>query len=397
MDVTYNTFSIILCVIVFLVLTVFFVVLIHHILKLRLKAIAGGLYDEEILKQKKTVDVKKNKTKQIISEILSFALCIAIVGVFAFSLSSRLKENDQVGNIPVSKVIRSGSMSKKHENNTYLVTNHLDNQFQKFDLVFIEQLPEEEDLKLYDIVVYEREGYLIIHRIIQITPPSKEYPKTRYLFKGDANENPDRFPVYYENMRGIYRGNRVPYVGSFVDFMNCPAGYLCLLLIVFVTFVAPALDRKLEKAWDDRHFLIATNTMDASVELSENLSLKEAIRSTFEQNHSENQTYIKVNQSSHKYGFHSADAYYQIKDNKKTCFAYLYEDKEGINIRFLGNNNLMEKYIGAERTSYPRSKNDKWYLLKMLNSTPRGAIIENLSNILGDSLEMKCLSEEGSK
>lgn len=43
MDVTYNTFSIILCVIVFLVLTVFFVVLIHHILKLRLKAIAGGL------------------------------------------------------------------------------------------------------------------------------------------------------------------------------------------------------------------------------------------------------------------------------------------------------------------------------------------------------------------
>lgn len=57
----------------------------------------------------------------------------------------------------------------------------------------------------------------------------------------------------------------------------------------------------------------------------------------------------------------------------------------------------MEKYIGAERTSYPRSKNDKWYLLKMLNSTPRGAIIENLSNILGDSLEMKCLSEEGSK
>ena len=73
-----------------------------------------------------------------------------------------------------------------------------------------------------------------------------------FLLQGDAVEAPDRFPVLYGQMRGIYRGNRIPFVGSFILFMQSLAGWLCVFLIVFAMIATPLLERKLQRAKDER-------------------------------------------------------------------------------------------------------------------------------------------------
>ena len=144
-------------------------------------------------------------------------------------------------------------MAKKNEKNTYLEKNDLNDQIQTFDLIRTEALPNEMKLELYDIVVYEVDGYLIVHRIVSIEEPNEKHPDCRYfLLQGDAVEAPDRFPVLYSQMRAIYRGFRIPFIGSFIMFMQSPAGWLCMILIVIAMIAAPMLDKMLEKARKER-------------------------------------------------------------------------------------------------------------------------------------------------
>ena len=53
-------------------------------------------------------------------------------------------------------------------------------------------------------------------------------------------------------MQGIYEGERVPFAGSFVMFMQSPAGWLCILLVVFAVFVTPAIEKKILAEYEKR-------------------------------------------------------------------------------------------------------------------------------------------------
>ncbi len=128
-------------------------------------------------------------------------------------------------------------------------TYNLNDQLHTFDLIFTQELPGEFELELYDIVVYEYRGELIIHRVIGIEEPNASHPEHRhFLLRGDSVKWSDEFPVLYEQMRAIYKGNRIPFVGSFFAFMQSPAGYLCLLLVVFAMIATPLMEKKLKVA-----------------------------------------------------------------------------------------------------------------------------------------------------
>ena len=117
-----------------------------------------------------------------------------------------------------------------------------------FDLIVTHALPAEDELKLYDIVVYEVDGMLLVHRIVGIEEPNADHPEEYYfLLQGDNVERPDRFPVRYSQMKAIYRGQRVPFIGSFVSFLQSPAGWLCILLMIFAIVATPMLESKIEK------------------------------------------------------------------------------------------------------------------------------------------------------
>lgn len=256
----YETYVFILCLIVFLMFTLLFSYVIATITKQKIKMIKHGLEDEEV-KREHDKKAKANRVTTVFTTAVSLLICGVLMVACVFSLYLNFTKDKVPNGIPSLKVVKTSSMATQNKKNTYLFENALNDQIQTFDLIVIHHLPQEEDLQLYDIVVYKQNDTYIIHRIIGIEEPNDKHPDCRhFLLQGDAAINPDQFPVLYSQMQGIYRGNRVPFVGSFVLFMQSPAGWLCIILVLFAIIVTPMLERKLENEAKARLALIEANT-----------------------------------------------------------------------------------------------------------------------------------------
>lgn len=246
----------IICIFVFVVFVILFTIVIVMLYKYNKRIVDAGLDDEKIKKEyaKNYKKLKYRKVSFYVTQSIFTLLGVFFLSVFLFSITVNLSSNGVVGDIPVYQVIKSDSMSYKHEDNKYLHTydekyeSKMSYQFKLYDMVLTHKLPGEFELELYDVVVYEVNNINVIHRIIEIEEPNEEHPDCRYFrLKGDANTSADRFPVKYSQMKSIYKGNRIPYVGSFVLFLQSPAGYLCISLILFYLTATPILENKLEK------------------------------------------------------------------------------------------------------------------------------------------------------
>ena len=233
-----------LCLIVFVMLTALFTFLLSVIIKQTTRLIRAGLEDEAIKKEFYRHKVKKG-AKKAFGCLTTVVLCGALLVAFVFSLYVSIQEDSYALGLPTLKVVTSSSMSSKYKKNTYLFENKLDDQVEVYDLLLTYVIPPEDELELYDIVIYEIEGKMILHRIIGIEERNEAHPNERhFLLQGDALERPDRFPVLYSQMRGIYRGERVPFVGSFILFMQSPAGWLCILLVAFSLVATPIQEKR---------------------------------------------------------------------------------------------------------------------------------------------------------
>ena len=246
---SYEKYVLILCLIVFTLLTLVFSSMLIIITKQCVRLIYSGAEDKRLLQDFiKRVKRGNPKTGWLNKAITVLFACIVAV-VFGFSICLQFLEDKQTLGIPVLRAVYSDSMSDKYKENKYLFENNLNDQFSRFDLVVTYELPKEEDLKLYDIVVYEVDNVLLIHRIVGIEEPNEKHPDERYfVLQGDLVERPDKFPVRYEQMRAVYRGQSIPNVGSFVMFLQSPAGYICLILIIVEMFASPLMDKKIEEA-----------------------------------------------------------------------------------------------------------------------------------------------------
>lgn len=246
---SYEIYNLIVCLIVFVALTGLFSFLIINLIRLTLRTINAGLDDESIeAEYRKQQRKKESAALKAFDRIFPACVCILLGAALCFSLYSRFTENGKVGVIPTVKVVETGSMEFKHKDNDYLFENELNDQLETFDLIVLHQLPKEEDLKLYDIIVYEINDYYIVHRIVGIEEPNEQHSERWFLLRGDANKQSDDFPVTYSQMRSIYRGERVPFIGSFVFFMQSPAGMLCFLLVVFAVIATPIAEKKIDDA-----------------------------------------------------------------------------------------------------------------------------------------------------
>lgn len=257
----FEIYVFILCIIVFTALTAVFTVMIVFIGKLSVKLIRSGAEDEKIKTEYEKEKAKKKSSKfwSIVDKAVSGVVCCVIIVIFALSLFVNVTGDGVTGDIPTVQVVQSASMSEKHEKNEYLVKNKLHDQLQTFDIIVTHKLPDEFDLELYDIVVYELENVLLVHRIVGIEEPNEKHSERYFKLQGDAIENPDRFPVRYEQMKGIYQGERIPMIGSFVSFMQSPAGWLCILLTLFAMIASPIVDKKLMEVREARLQIILAN------------------------------------------------------------------------------------------------------------------------------------------
>lgn len=244
----FEIYIFVLSLIVLILLTALSVFVIATILKLSCRLIRVGAEDEKILAEANRVQTKREQIGKIIDQIISLVFAMLFIVAFALSTLVSCTKDVSLGEVPVFRVVNSDSMSKKYEKNTYLFENGLDNQFDTFDLIITYEIPPEEELKLYDVVVYKLDDMYIVHRIVGIRPPNSTHPnETQYILQGDAEKRADVLPVTYDQMIAIYRGERVPFLGSFVKFMQSPAGMICILLVIIATIAGPLADRKLEE------------------------------------------------------------------------------------------------------------------------------------------------------
>ena len=260
---TYETYILIVCTIVYALLAGLSIFVIILFTKMTLRLIRHGVEDDKIKKEYKKAQGKKRKCGAV-DCIVSVFCALLFTCACSFSLYVNVQEDKYFDNIPTLKVVNSGSMAKKHEKNKYLTFNNLNDQFDTFDIILTYKAPSQEELKLYDIVVYEADGKLIVHRIVGIEEPTEtKHPGERwFLCQGDANEVSDRFPVKYEQIKGIYKGERIRFVGSFVLFMQSPAGWLCIILVVIAIIAVPILENKFEKETNQRLLVLGLITED---------------------------------------------------------------------------------------------------------------------------------------
>ena len=257
---SYEWFVFFLCLFIFVGLVLFLGILLLYIYILTKKNIRGGLDDERIIKEKEKAKKQKgNKFFDMCGKVISFLALFVVAFTFLYSMNVKAMEDLTPNGMSTIQVVMSDSMASKNKKNDYLDKYNLNNQFKRFDLVTIHKLPGEFELKLYDIVVYKHDkDILIIHRIIGIEEPNEKHPEHRhFLLRGDANDYDDKFPVLYDQMMGIYTGDKIPNVGSFVCFLQSPSGWMCVIFVVFMTFFIPAVEDKIQRDEDERYKLIS--------------------------------------------------------------------------------------------------------------------------------------------
>ena len=253
---SYEIYTFILCLIVYIILTALSITCIAIITRQSLRIVDAGLDDAKIVAEhvRRREHKKLNQFASFINYAFSFVVCVAFLAMFASSFLVQ----DPSGNLKFTnnssyRVVQTGSMEYKNEKNEYLFENDLNDQINAFDVIKTAPLPDEMDLELYDIVVYEVDGMLIVHRIVEIEEPNESHPDCRHFkLQGDAIESADRFPVLYNQMKAIYRGDRMPFVGSFVLFMQSPAGWLCMALVVIAMIATPIIEHKFKVAKEER-------------------------------------------------------------------------------------------------------------------------------------------------
>lgn len=154
------------------------------------------------------------KPKKLLRHALLIFLGL-LLGVNVYLLNARNIAGNQLP-MPFgigAAVVQSGSMEP-----TYY----------KGDLLFVKA---QSDYSAGDIVVYQSEGILVVHRVIEIDGGT-------VTTQGDANNVPDK-PFDVSSIKGSVVG-RIPGVGYVIDFLKTPLGILllvgCAMLLVELSF-----------------------------------------------------------------------------------------------------------------------------------------------------------------
>lgn len=111
--------------------------------------------------------------------------------------------------------VNSASMASVHSANTYVKENKLTEKIYCFDLASFDKNYGE--LKQYDVILFQKEGKYIVHRIID--DPSQEVFHTQ----GDANPAPDTWGVTKGEVLGVYT-HTIPFL-SFLNYLEYTPGF----------------------------------------------------------------------------------------------------------------------------------------------------------------------------
>ena len=242
-----------LCLVVFTAFAALIAVLIGMLVRLYIRLIRSG-GEDELIRAEFKVERKKFRVSDIVNSVIMGIIVIALFSSSIFSLYVYLVEEHAADDVPSIMVVNGSAMAENNAENTYLTEKGLNDQIKNFDLITTKQLPTESALALYDVVVYEKDGSLHPLRIVEINEPDSDNASRSFVLRGDAVGGEDSVTATYGELRGIYRGTRVPFVGSIILFLQSPSGYLCIFLVLFAIIITPFLKKKIydekKKRWN---------------------------------------------------------------------------------------------------------------------------------------------------
>ena len=231
-----------------------FTVLYHSYQKSAISDIEHGKKDieliDEVIYEKQDKTKNKKKFWGVIKSVLFYALMIVIIPIFVLSFINKIQGNTtMIGNHTIM-VVATGSMSEKHEENDYLITNRLDNQFDAYSIIVLDKVENPTDLNLYDVIAFkDDEGKNVIHRIKAIY---EEDGVVRFETRGDANDASDEYHPSFEDIIGKYSNSKVDSLGMFVMFFQSAPGIITILSLVYCLIMVDKVGAKVDKAQDDR-------------------------------------------------------------------------------------------------------------------------------------------------
>lgn len=220
--------------------TVVFTVLFVNYRKFAVSEVLSGKRDIELIEQyfhDKQPSVIRNKKILKGLKLTVYTLLMAFITVcLVFTAFVRFSKELPLGTKSLM-VVASGSMSEKNQNNTYLFSNNLNDQFPTYAIIVLEVV-NPSDLRQYDVVAYRHpSGKTYIHRIRSIEVASDG--TLTYRTRGDAVASDDQSDTSYnvvttpDDIVGRYTGIYIPFLGAFVQFLQSLAGIVTLVALIF--------------------------------------------------------------------------------------------------------------------------------------------------------------------
>ena len=237
---------------------VVFTILYTSFARSAVKETAAGERDIELIdKALKASDPKtmeQKKRSAIVGKVLYIAFLCVVVPLFCLALIDKIGGNQfHLGNSSLM-VCASGSMSEKNASNDYLVTEDLNNQFQTYDILVLNKVNAESELKVYDVVAYKNDKNVnIIHRIIAV---NEENGVTSYTTRGDANNASDVYHPVFKDIIGKYADKKANGIGIVILFMQSYPGIITIISVIYCLSMIDRFSSKIESAQQERTKLL---------------------------------------------------------------------------------------------------------------------------------------------
>lgn len=228
-----------------------FTILYGNYASMSIKELKSGKRDieliDEVVYERQEKVKRRNEIVGTIKNVFFYLTLFIVVPVFIFSLISRFTNNAIMIGDRTVMVVASGSMSYKAETNDYLVTNNLNDQFSKYDIIILEKVDSAAELKVYDTIAFVNDkGTNIIHRIKSI-----KYDGS-YETRGDAVEVSDSYNPVFPDVIGRYTGKKIGGIGMFVLFFQSYAGIITIVSLVYCLLMIDRISEKINKVQLER-------------------------------------------------------------------------------------------------------------------------------------------------
>ena len=197
---------------------------------------------DEVIRNRDQKVIKRKKILKVVKTVIYYVALAIVVPLFLFSLYSKIVNNVLMIGGRNLMVVASPSMSVINESNKYVNENNLTDQFDQYDIIYLEKIVDPSMLSKYDVICFKNDKDInIIHRIREIKVIDGEL---RYVTRGDANKSDDSYSPKFEDVVGRYTGKKINGIGIFIIFLQSGAGIITIISLVYCLIM---IDRNAEK------------------------------------------------------------------------------------------------------------------------------------------------------